>query len=70
MIEICRMSPNEVRQGPIFSEHEHGRARREEGPSLAISGQVDQGRGACHRRGTATEDDQVKKSEAWPMAKE
>jgi hypothetical protein len=43
MIEIHRKSPNEARQRPIPGEHEHGRARWEEGPGLAILGRVDQG---------------------------
>jgi hypothetical protein len=37
-IEICIKSPNEAPQGPILGKHDHGRAQREEGPSLAILG--------------------------------
>jgi hypothetical protein len=69
-IEICKKSPDEARQGPISCEYEHGRARGEEGPSSAISGRDDQGKGGCHRRRTTAEDDQAKKSEGWPMVKE
>jgi hypothetical protein len=61
-IEICRESPNEARQRPIRGEHEHGQARREEGPGLAISGRVDQGQGGHHMRGVVAEDDQAIKS--------
>jgi hypothetical protein len=70
MIEICRKSPHETRQGPVPSKYEHGRVRGEEGPSLAILGRDDQREGGCHRRRTATEDDQAEESEGWPMAKE
>jgi hypothetical protein len=70
MIEICRKSPDEARQGPVPDEYEHGRARREEGPRSAISSRDDQGKRVHHRRRTAAEDDQTKKSEGWPMAKE
>jgi hypothetical protein len=54
---MCRMSPNIARQGPVPSKHEHGLARWEEGPGLAMSGRVDQGQGRHHRRGMATKDD-------------
>jgi hypothetical protein len=70
-IEICRKSSNEARQGPVPVEHDHDQARWEEGPGLAISGRVNQGQGHHHhRRRVAIEDDQVKKSKSWPMAKE
>jgi hypothetical protein len=62
-IEICKKSPNESRHRPVPGEHKPGQAQWEEGPSLTISGRVDQGQGCHHRRRTATEDDQAKKSE-------
>jgi hypothetical protein len=70
MIEICRKSPDEARQGPIPGEYEHGRARGWEGPVSAISGWDDQGKRGHHRRRTTAKDVQVEKSEGWPMAKE
>jgi hypothetical protein len=70
MIEICRKSPNEARQRPVPSKYEHGQAQWEEGPSSAILGRVDQGQGCHHRRRVATEDDQAKKFERWPMVEE
>jgi hypothetical protein len=70
MIKICRECSNKARQRPIPGKHEHGRARREEGPGSAISGRVDQSQGGCYRRGTTVEDDQAKESEGWPMTKE
>jgi hypothetical protein len=63
-------SQDEARKGPALGEYEYGRARGEEGTGLAISGQDNQGKGGCHRRGTAAEDDQGKKFEGWPMAEE
>jgi hypothetical protein len=59
------MSPNEARQGPVSSEYEYGRAQREQGPGLAISGRVDQGQGGHHRRIVVAEDDQAQKPEGW-----
>jgi hypothetical protein len=56
-IENCRKFSNEARKGPVPGEHEHGRARWEEGPDLAISGRVDQGQ-RCHYR-RETDVDQV-----------
>jgi hypothetical protein len=44
MIIICRKSPNEARQRPIPDEHEHGQARREEGPGLANSTELTKGK--------------------------
>jgi hypothetical protein len=70
MIEICRKSPVEARQRPVTDEHEHDQARWEEGPISAISDQVDQEQGCRHGRRAATKDDQVKKSERWPMVEE
>jgi hypothetical protein len=70
MVEICRESPNEARHGPVLSKHEHGRARWEEGPGLAISGRVDQGEGGRHRRATTVEDYQAQKHKGWPMVEE
>jgi hypothetical protein len=59
MIEICRESPYEARQGPILDEYEHGRAQREEVHDSAILDLVNQREGDCHRRGKATEDNQA-----------
>jgi hypothetical protein len=70
MIEIYRKFPNEARQGPVPGKYEYGRARREEGPGSAISGRVDQGQRGHRKRRAATEDDQAKKSERWPMVEE
>jgi hypothetical protein len=69
-IEICRKSSNEAWEGLVPRKHEYGRARWEEGLDLAISGQVNHGKGRHHRRWASTEDVQAKKSERWPMAKE
>jgi hypothetical protein len=69
-IEICLKSPNEARQGPVPNKHEHGRARREEGLSSAISDPVNQGQGCRRRRRTTIKDDQAKKSEMWLIAEE
>jgi hypothetical protein len=55
---------------PIPDEYEHGRDQGEEGPGSAISGRDNQGKGGHHRRRTAAKDDQAKKSEGGPMAKE
>jgi hypothetical protein len=69
-IESFREPPNEARQRLIPDKHEHDQALWEEGPGSAISGRVNQGQGGHHRRGVAIEDDEAKKSEKWPMAKE
>jgi hypothetical protein len=58
MIEICRESLDEARQGHVPGEYEHGRARGEEGSSLAISGRDGQGKVGCHTGRMAAEDDQ------------
>jgi hypothetical protein len=58
MIEICKESPDEARQGHVPGESEHGRARGEEGSGLAISGRDDQGKGGCHRGRMSAKDDQ------------
>jgi hypothetical protein len=70
LIEIFKEPPNEACQGPILGECEYGRAQGEEGPGLAISGQVDPRKRGLHRRRMTAQDDQAQKFEGWPMARE
>jgi hypothetical protein len=44
MIEICRKSPNEARQGLIPGKHDHGQARWEEGPNSASQAKSTKGK--------------------------
>jgi hypothetical protein len=67
-LKFAEKSPNEAQQGLVPDEHDQ--ARWEDGPSSALSGQVNQGQGCRHRRRAATKDDQAKKSERWPMVEE